>query len=141
MNEGERLAEPQAYTDGPNTHKYSDATFVTNWTLVNLDDVNGITHHFHVPTAIADIFRAEGVRLPGEGGEDPVEAFKQRLIEKAEKWRAEAMFTDSEWGAVCAVLFVQDMALVSDAERQRAREIGLRMVERHRVKEGEDDAA
>ena len=31
------------------------------------------------------------------------------LIAKAEKWRAAGWFTDAEWGAVCAVLFVADM--------------------------------
>jgi len=44
----------------------------------------------------------------------------ERLLAKAEKWRAAGMFTESEWGAVMAVLFVGDVESLSDEDRQWA---------------------
>ena len=47
------------------------------------------------------------------------------LAAKARRWRDDGMFTDSEWGAVCAVLFVSDVVSAADFEwaKQRIDEI------------------
>lgn len=50
------------YTDGPNTHRYTDAGFVTEWTIFHLDDPDGVTHTFHVPTRLVEQARAETMR-------------------------------------------------------------------------------
>jgi hypothetical protein len=52
MNEGK--GEPQTAMDGPNTHRYRDAHFVTSWTLFRLTDPDGVEHTFHVPTLIVE---------------------------------------------------------------------------------------
>jgi hypothetical protein len=59
--------------DGPNTHVYRDAGFVTEWTVVPLTDPDGVDHLFHVPSIILDMERQlvaadfyAGVRLPAE---------------------------------------------------------------------------
>lgn len=50
------MDEHQAAMDGPNTHRYPDANFVTSYTLFDLYDPEGVRHVFHVPTLIVEQF-------------------------------------------------------------------------------------
>lgn len=63
-----------AMQDGPNTHVYRDAGFVTEWTVVPLDDPDGVRHFFHVPTVIL----ALEAELALSGRAVPVEGDRER---------------------------------------------------------------
>ena len=48
------------------------------------------------------------------------------LLDKAQRWRDRGLFTDDQWGAVCAVLLVHDIA--SDEDIERGRELARKYV-------------
>lgn len=52
-----------------------------------------------------------------------------RMHEKARRWHDDGWFTDAEWGAVCAVLYVADMRHMAPEDRAKHVAAALRLAE------------
>jgi hypothetical protein len=77
----------RAQQDGPNTHKYHDAGFVTSWTLFDLYDPEGERHIFHVPTRIVEQIETVEVAALAAAEAAPLDANFDKAAEFLRGWQ------------------------------------------------------
>jgi hypothetical protein len=58
-------------------------------------------------------------------------ATMERLLAKADRWKARGMYSAESWGAICALLFVVDPEDMTEDEREALRRRGIEIAAQH----------